>query len=185
MITAGELKKGLTIQLDGELYNVIDYTHNKTGRGGAVVRLKLRSLIEGYTVEKTFPASEKFKRVYLERRKTQFLYHDDDLYHFMDAESFEQTALPAEQLGSDVNFLKEGTMVDLLKHDERPLGIELPITVDLEVTETEPGFKGDTATGGNKPAIVETGLKVLVPLFINTGDVIRIDTRTGEYLERV
>lgn len=185
MINAGELKKGLTIELDGELYNVVDYTHNKTGRGGALVRLKVRSLISGYTVEKTFPASEKFKRVYLEHRKVQYLYRDDDTYHFMDSENFEQIPLSGEQLGDDVNYLKEGMVVDMLKHDDRPLGIELPITVDLEITETEPGFKGDTATGGNKPAIVETGLKVLVPLFINTGDVIRVDTRTGQYLERV
>ncbi len=185
MINAGELKKGLTIELDGQLYNVVDYTHNKTGRGGALVRLKLRSLIEGYNVEKTFSASEKFKRVYLERRKVQYLYSDDDALYFMDTESFDQTALSRDQIGDDVNFMKEGMQVDLLKHDERPLGIELPITVDLEVTETEPGFKGDTATGGNKPAIVETGLKVMVPLFINTGDKIRVDTRTGQYLERV
>ncbi len=185
MINAGELKKGLTIELDGELFSVVDYTHTKMGRGGAVVRLKLRNLTEGYTVERTFPASERFKRVYLERRKVQYLYRDDDTYHFMDTETFEQNALNREQLGDDVNYLKEGMVVDLLKHDERPLGIELPVTVDLEVVETEPGFKGDTATGGNKPAIVETGLKVLVPLFINTGDVVRIDTRTGEYLERV
>lgn len=185
MINAGELKKGLTIELDGELFSVVDYTHTKMGRGGAVVRLKLRNLTEGYTVERTFPASERFKRVYLERRKVQYLYRDDDTYHFMDTETFEQNGLNREQLGDDVNYLKEGTVVDLLKHDEHPLGIELPVTVDLEVVETEPGFKGDTATGGNKPAIVETGLKVLVPLFINTGDVVRIDTRTGEYLERV
>ncbi|MCL5266048.1 MAG: elongation factor P [Chloroflexi bacterium] len=185
MINAGELKKGLTIELDGELYSVVDYTHNKTGRGGAVVRLKLRSLVQGYTVEKTFPASEKFRRVYLEHRKVQYLYRDDDTFNFMDVENFEQTALSAEHIGDDVNYLKENMIVDLLKHDEQPLAIELPITVELEVTETEPGFKGDTATGGNKPAIVETGLKVLVPLFVNTGDVIRVDTRTGEYLERV
>lgn len=184
MITVGELKKGLTIELDGELFNVVDYTHTKMGRGGAVVRLKLRSLTSGYNVEKTFPASEKFRRVYLERRKVQYLYRDEDTYHFMDTETFDQFALSRDYLGDDVTYLKENMTVDLLKHGERPLGIDLPITVDLEVTETEPGFKGDTATGGNKPAIVETGRKVLVPLFVNVGDVIRVDTRTGEYLER-
>ena len=185
MISVGELKKGVTIELDGELFNVVDYTHTKMGRGGAVVRLKLYSLKSGYNVERTFPASERFKRVYLERRKVQYLYRDDDTFHFMDVETYDQFPLSAGQIGDAVNYLKENTVVDMVMHEDRPLGIELPITVDLEVVETEPGFKGDTATGGNKPAIVETGLKVLVPLFVNTGDVIRVDTRTGEYIERV
>lgn len=185
MISVGELKKGITVELDGELFNVVDYTHTKMGRGGAVVRLKLRNLKSGYTVERTFPASEKFKRTYLERRKVQYLYREDDILHFMDVESYDQFPLSADQIGDDVNYLKENLVVDMLMHEDRPLGIELPITVDLEVVETEPGFKGDTATGGNKPAILETGLKVLVPLFVNTGDVVRVDTRTGEYIERV
>jgi len=185
LISVGELKKGITVELDGELFNVVDYTHTKMGRGGAVVRLKLRNLKSGYTVERTFPASEKFKRTYLERRKVQYLYREDDILHFMDVESYDQFPLSADQIGDDVNYLKENLVVDMLMHEDRPLGIELPITVDLEVVETEPGFKGDTATGGNKPAILETGLKVLVPLFVNTGDVVRVDTRTGEYIERV
>ena len=185
MITVGELRKGITIELDDQLFNVLDYEHIKMGRGGAVVRLKLRNLRSGYTFERTFPASEKFRRVYLERKKVQYLYHDDDLYHFMDTDTFEQMALTGEQLGSDVNYLKEGLVVDLLTHNDVPIGVELPVTVDLTVTETEPGFKGDTATGGTKPAILETGMKINVPLFINIGDVVKVDTRTGEYIERV
>ncbi|MBI4317368.1 MAG: elongation factor P [Chloroflexi bacterium] len=185
MITVGELKKGLTMELEGALYNVVDYTHVKMGRGGALARIKLRNVREGYTIERTFPASEKFKRVYLDRRKVQYLYNDDNTYHFMDTETFEQFPLSGDQLGGDVNYLKEGMVVDLLRHDDVPIVIELPITVDLAVTYTEPGFKGDTATGGNKPAVLETGVKVLVPLFVNVGDVVRVDTRTGQYLERV
>ncbi len=184
MITVGELKKGLAIELEGELYNVVDYTHVKMGRGGALVRIKLRSLKEGFNVERTFSASEKFKRVYLERRTVQFQYKEGDTHHFMDTETFEQFALSGGQLGADVSYLKENMVVDLLRHNDEPLSIELPITVDLEVTYTEPGFKGDTATGGNKPAILETGVKVLVPLFVNVGDIVRVDTRTGQYLER-
>lgn len=186
MIDAGELKKGLAIELDGELFSVVDYQHVKMGRGGAVVRLKLRNLRSGYTTDRTFPATERFRRVYLEHRKAQYLYRDEDNLYFMDTETFDQTPLSADQLGSDLNYLKENvSMVDLLKYGDETLGIELPVTVDLEVTYTEPGFKGDTASGGNKPATLETGLKVQVPLFINIGDVVRVDTRTGEYLERV
>lgn len=184
MISAGELKRGIAIELDGRLYSIVDYSHNKMGRGGAVVRLKLRDLRAGSIIERTFPASEKFRRTYLERSKVQYLYRDDETYNFMDTETFEQTALPAQLLGDAVNFLKENMVVDLMKHNDQPIDVELPVTVDLRVTEAEPGFKGDTATGGNKPAVVETGLRIQVPLFVNTGDVIRIDTRTGEYLER-
>lgn len=185
MIDAGELKKGIAIELDGELFNVVDYQHVKMGRGGAVVRLKLRNLRSGYTTDRTFPATERFRRVYLEHRKAQYLYRDDDHLYFMDTETFDQTPVNADSLGSDLSYLKENILVDLLKYGEETLGVELPVTVDLEVTYTEPGFKGDTATGGNKPATLETGLKVQVPLFIEIGDVVRIDTRTGGYLERV
>lgn len=184
MISAGELKKGIAIELDGRLYGIVDYSHNKMGRGGAVVRLKLRDLRSGSIADRTFPASEKFRRTYLERSKVQFLYREDNTFNFMDTETFEQTALTADHLGDDTNYLKEGMIVDLLKHNDEPLDIELPVTVDLKVAETEPGFKGDTATGGNKPAVLETGLRVLVPLFVNVGDLLRVDTRTGEYLER-
>lgn len=185
MINVGELRKGINIELDGQLFGVVEYEHIKMGRGGAVVRLKLRNLRSGYTTERTFPASEKFRRAYLERRKVQYSYNDENLYHFMDTETFEQVALSADQLGGDVNYLKEGIVVDLLTYDGESIAIELPVVVELQVVETEPGFKGDTATGGTKPAIVETGLRVNVPLFVNQGETIRVDTRTGEYVERV
>jgi elongation factor P len=185
MITVGELRKGINIELDGQLLGVIEYEHIKMGRGGAVVRLKLRNLRTGAIFERTFPASEKFRRAYLERRSVQYTYNDDHLYHFMDTETFEDVTLSTEQLGDEVNYLKENIVVDLLTYNGEPISIELPVTVELRVTQTEPGFRGDTATGGTKPAIVETGLKVNVPLFVNEGDVIRVDTRTGEYIERV
>lgn len=185
MINVGELRKGINIELDGQLVGVVEYEHIKMGRGGAVARLKLRNLRTGAIYERTFPASEKFRRAYLERRKVQYLYRDEHLYHFMDTETFEQVTLTAEQLGDDVLYLKENTVVDLLTYDEEAISIELPVTVELAVTETEPGFKGDTATGGTKPAVLETGLRVNVPLFVNEGDAVRVDTRTGEYVERV
>ncbi len=185
MITPGELKKGIAIELDDQPWTVVDYQHVKMGRGGAVVRLKLRHLRSGFTTERTFPASERFRRIFLERRKVQFLYHDDELYHFMDTDTFEQLVLPAERVGDDAGYLKENTTADLLMYSEEPISLELPVTVDLRVDYTEPGFKGDTATGGSKPATLETGLRIQVPLFVNTGDVVRVDTRTGEYLERV
>ena len=185
MITPGELKKGFAIELDDQIWTVLDYQHVKMGRGGAVLRLKVRNLRSGYTTERTFPASERFRRIYLDRRKVQFQYSDDDLYHFMDVESFDQLALPKDRVGDDAGFLKENTNAEVLMYNEEPLALEMPITVDLKVEYTEPGFKGDTATGGNKPATLETGLKVNVPLFVETGDVIRVDTRTGNYLERV
>ncbi len=184
MISAGELKRGIAIELDGHLYSIVDYSHNKTGRGGALVKIKLRDLRAGSIIERTFSATEKFRRTYLEHAKVQYLYRDDDTFHFMDTETFEQTALGAVMIGDAVNYLKENMIVDLLKHNEDPIDIDLPVTVDLEVTKTDPGFKGDTATGGTKPAVLETGLKVNVPLFVNTGDTVRVDTRTGEYLER-
>ncbi|MCL4459127.1 MAG: elongation factor P [Chloroflexi bacterium] len=185
MIDAGELRKGITIELEGQLFNIADYQHIKMGRGGALVRLKLRNLRSGYTAERTFPASERFKRVFLDRHRVQFIYHDDANYYFMDVDTFEQTGLPRGQLGDDVGFLKEGLVVDLLTYNEAPISIELPVTVDLQVVETEPGVRGDTASGGSKPATLETGRRIQVPLFVNIGDVVRVDTRSGAYLERV
>ncbi|MHB1005194.1 MAG: elongation factor P [Chloroflexota bacterium] len=185
MITPGELKKGFAIELDDQIWTVLDYQHVKMGRGGAVVRLKVRNLRSGYTTERTFPASEKFRRIFLDRRKVQFQYNDDDMYHFMDVESFDQLALPKDRVGDDAGYLKENTNAEVLMFNDEPLALELPVTVDLRVEQTDPGFKGDTATGGNKPATLETGLRVNVPLFVETGDVIRVDTRTGNYLERV
>lgn len=185
MISTGELKKGISIELDGELYTILDYQHLKLGRGSAQVRMKLRHVRAGHTIERTFQAGDRFPRAYLDRGTVQFLYQDGDLYHFMNTENFEQSALNGSQLGDAVNYLKENMILDLLTYKGDPIGVELPITVDLAVAETDPGFKGDTATGGNKIAKLETGLTVQVPLFVNTGDVVKVDTRTGTYIERV
>jgi elongation factor P len=185
MISTSEFKKGVCIEVDGELYRVLNYEHIKMGRGSAQVKIKLQNLRSGAIVDRGYQAGAKFKRVSLDHRTVQYLYHDGDIYHFMDTTTFEQMALNADHLGDDVNYLKEGITLELLLYSDEPLAVELPITVDLEITDTEPGFKGDTATGGNKPAILETGMKILVPLFVNKGDVIRVDTRTGQYLERV
>ncbi|MFC2000370.1 elongation factor P [Chloroflexota bacterium] len=184
MYSAGELRKGSTIELDGQLYRILDYSHIKIARGSAQVRLKLRDIRAGHTFERTFQASEKFKRAYLEHRKVQYLYNDAELYYFMDNESFEQTPLDTELLGDALNFLKEGMNLEVLTYKDQPVGVELPIAVELVVAETGPGFKGDTATAGTKPATLETGLVIQVPMFINTGDVLKVDTRTGDYLER-
>ncbi len=185
MIDVGEVRKGLTIELDGELYSVVDFEHIKMGRGGALARLKLRSVRSGFSFERTFPASEKFRRVFLERRKAQFLYREDNLYTFMDNETFEQYQLSSDQLGDAAPYLKEGLVIELSMHSDQAIGIELAISIEYKVAETDPGFKGDTANAGTKPAILETGLKVNVPLFVKVGDVIRIDTRTGGYQARV
>jgi elongation factor P len=185
MIDAGELKRGLAIELDNELYNVVDYSHNKTGRGGALVRLKIRSLRTGSIIERTFSASEKFRRVFLDKRKVQFLYRDGDEFYFMDTESYEQMMLTADNIGDAANYLKDGQLVEMLMRETQPLGIELPAAVELAIAQTDPWIKGDTASGGGKPATLETGQRVTVPLFVNTGDIIKVDTRTGDYLERV
>jgi elongation factor P len=184
MIDSGELRKGLTIELEGKLYQVLDYQHIKIGRGSAMVRLKLRDIRGGHTIERTFQASEKFTRARLDSRTMQYLYNDGDSYYFMDEETFEQTPLTAEQLGDALNYLKEGMSLEVSSYKGKLVGVELPVAVELEVVETGPGFKGDTATAGNKPAKLETGITIQVPLFINNGDVIKVDTRSGEYLER-
>lgn len=185
MISTSELKKGITIELDGELYSILDWQHIKMGRGSAQVRLKLRDIRVGHTIERTFQAGEKFSRVRLDRRAVQFLYSDGDLYYFMDAESFEQTALNPEQLGDALDYLKEGMSIEILTYKDEPISVELPNSVELEVVETGPAYKGDTATAGNKPAKLETGITIQVPLFVSNGDIVRVDTRTGAYLERV
>ncbi len=184
MLSAGELRKGSTIDLDGQLYRILDFSHIKMGRGSAQVRLKLRDVRAGHTIERTFQASEKFTRAYLEHRSVQYLYSDGDMYHFMDNESFEQTPLTADLLGDAVKYLKEGMNLEMLRYKDEPVGVELSVAVELEVVETGPGFKGDTATAGTKPATLETGLVIQVPLFINNGDIVKVDTRSGEYLER-
>jgi elongation factor P len=185
MITATDLRKGVTFELDGELHRVLEYQHSYIGRGSANVRVRLRNLRTGRTIERTFAASEKFHDVRLELRQVQYLYRDGDLYYFMDTETYEQPALSAETLQENVDYLKEGLTLSISMHDNKPVEIELPVTVDLEVTRTEPGVRGDTATGATKNATLETGLVVQVPLFVEEGDVVRIDTRTAEYLTRV
>lgn len=185
MISTGELRKGVVIELDGQLYSVLDYQHLKLGRGSAQVRMKLRNLRTGAISERTVQAGEKFTRVRLDHRNMQFLYKDGDQYVFMDQETYEQVPMSREQLGDAVNYITDGIVLETLFYDNQPIGVELPITVELRVVETAPGFKGDTAGAATKPATLETGLTVQVPLFINEGDIIRVDTRTGEYLTRV
>ncbi len=185
MISTGELRKGITLELDGVLYQLLEFQHIKVGRGSAQVRLKLKDIRGGHTIEKTVQAGEKFARARLDRRSMQFLYEEDSLYYFMDKENFEQTALNREQLGDALNYLKDSFSVDVLFYNDEPIGVELPLSVELEITDTVPGYRGDTAQGGTKPATLETGLIVNVPLFVNIGDKVRVDTRTGQYLERV
>ncbi len=183
MISGSELRKGIIIELEDKLYQVIDYQHIKMKRT-ALARVKLREISAGHTIERTFQSNEKLVRARLDSRPMQYLYDDSDLYYFMDKKSFEQIALSTNQLGDALNYLKEGISVEVSSYKGEVIGVELPITVELEVIETGPGFKGDTATAGNKSAKLETGLTIQVPLFINEGDVIKVDTRTGTYLER-
>lgn len=185
MIDAGELKRGITIELDGQLYQVLDFQHIKMGRGSAQVRLKLRDIRAGHTTERAFQASETFTRAFLERRLVQYLYNEGSLYYFMDTKTFEQIPIDKSMLGEALNYLKDGSNLEILTHKGKSMGIQLPVSVELKVTETGPGFKGDTASAGTKPAKMETGITIKVPFFINTGDIIKVDTRTGEYLERV
>jgi len=184
MISGGELRKGITVELEGKVYQVIDYQHVKMKRT-ALARVKLRDVQGGHTIERTFQSNEKFTRARLDYRRMQYLYNDGDLYYFMDEESFEQMPLNASQLGDTISYLKEGISLEVSSYKGELVGVELPITVELSVTKTDPGFKGDTATAGNKPAKLETGITIQVPLFINEGDVIKVDTRNGSYLERV
>ncbi len=185
MISTGELRKGVVIELDGDLWQILDYHHIKMGRGSAQVRIKLRNVKKGSTVEKSFQAGEKWPRAQLDRREIQFLYRDGDDFHFMEMESYEQFHLTANQIDDIVPYLKDGMTLDRITYEGETLGVELPITVDLVVAETEPGFAGDTATGARKAATMETGLVVSVPLFVTEGDTLRIDTRTGEYQTRL
>jgi elongation factor P len=185
MISTGELRKGIAIELDGELWQILDYHHIKMGRGSAQVRITLRNIKRGQTVERSFQAGTKWPRASMERRPVQFLYRDDDDYHFMDLDSYDQFVLTAAQLDEATPYLKDGMQVDRTSYQGETIGIELPVSVDLVVSETEPGFAGDTQTGARKPATTETGLVVQVPIFVETGDTIRVDTRTGEYQTRV
>jgi len=185
MISAGEFRNGVTIELDGGIFTIVDFQHVKPGKGAAFVRSTLRNLESGSILEKTFRPSEKMPRAHIERRDLQYMYNDGQLYYFMDTESFEQLEINASEVAENMIFVKENEMVKILEHNGRIFGIEPPMFVELAITDTEPGFKGDTAQGATKPATVETGATVKVPLFISIGEVIKIDTRTGEYLGRV
>jgi elongation factor P len=185
MISTGELRKGVVIELDSDLWQILDYHHIKMGRGSAQVRIKLRNVKKGGIVERSFQAGEKWPRARLDRRQVQFLYRDGDDFHFMDTESYDQFAMTAEQLGDGVLYLQDGMLVDRTTYEGETIGVELPITVDLLVRDTEPGYAGDTATGARKAATLATGLVVQVPLFVDEGDTLRIDTRTGEYQTRL
>ena len=185
MIMAGDFRNGMTFEMDGQVYRIVEFQHVKPGKGAAFVRTKLKNVMNGSVLEKTFNPSEKYENAQVERREMQYLYEDSGLYYFMDVESYEQIPLNKEQLGDALMFVKENMNVKILSYKGNVFGVEPPTFVELEITETEPGFKGDTATGATKPAVVETGATVYVPLFVNQNDVIKIDTRTGEYLSRV
>ncbi|MDD3396286.1 MAG: elongation factor P [Acidaminococcaceae bacterium] len=184
MISTNEFKTNVTVTIDGDAWQVVEFQHVKPGKGAAFVRAKMRNLCTGAVVERTFNAGERLPKAQIDRREMQYLYESDDKYVFMDNESYEQLELTKEQLGNAVNFLKENMDCKVMMYGTRILGIDLPNTVELTVVETEPGIKGDTATGGSKQAKMDTGYTVKVPLFINEGDVLRIDTRTGDYIER-
>jgi elongation factor P len=185
VISTGELRRGIVIEIDGEIWQVLDYHHIKMGRGSAQVRIKLRNIKRGQTVERSFQAGEKWPRAYLEQRQVQFLYRDGRDYNFMDTGSYEQFSMTAEALGDAAQYLIDGMTLDRTSYEGETIGVELPVTVDQKVVETEPGFAGDTASGARKPATTESGLVVQVPLFVQIGDTIRVDTRTGEYQTRV
>ncbi|ACL69372.1 elongation factor P [Halothermothrix orenii] len=185
MISTNDFHNGLTIELDGTVYQVVKFQHSKTGRGGAFVRTKLRNIEDGGIIEKTFRAGEKVKKAHVDQKNMQYLYHNGDDYVFMDTDTYEQLSISNEQLGDKVDYLKENMSLEVLMYENRPIDINLPTFVELEVEKTQPGIRGDTVSGGSKPATLETGAVVQVPLFINEGDVIKVDTRSGEYIERV
>jgi len=185
MVSAGEFRNGTTFEMDGQVYRIVEFQHVKPGKGAAFVRTKLKNVMNGSVLEKTFNPTEKYPKAQVEKKEMQYLYNDSGLYYFMDTETYEQMPLNEDQLGDALMFVKENMNVSILLYKGAVFGVEPPTFVELEITETEPGFKGDATTGATKPAIVETGAKVLVPLFVEIGNVIRIDTRTGEYMERV
>jgi elongation factor P len=185
MISTGDIRKGVVIELDGQPVRVLDWSHIKMARGSAQVRLKIQNVRTGAITERTFQAGTRWPRGRVDQRKAQYLYTDGEAFHFMDSETYDQFAISAAQLGEDARFLKENTEVFVSSYEGEVLGVDLPVTVDLRVAATEPGFAGDTATGARKAATMETGLVVQVPLFVNEGDLLRIDTRTGEYQTRI
>ena len=185
MVTAGDFKNGMTIEYDNGVYQILEFQHVKPGKGAAFVRTKLKDIKNGGVVETTFRPTEKFPQAHIDRRDMQYLYNDGDLYYFMDTETYDQISLPKEDIGDSLKFVKENEMVKICSHNGDVFAVEPPLFVELEVTDTEPGLKGNTATGATKPATLETGAEIQVPLFVNTGDKRQIDTRTGEYLKRV
>lgn len=184
MISTNDFKTGVSVEIDGDAYVVVDFQHVKPGKGSAFVRAKMKNMRTGAVVERTFNAGEKLPKAHLERREMEYLYHDGTYYVFMDTENYEQTLLTEEQITESKNFLKENMHISILTFQGNIIGVDLPGQVELEVVETEPGIKGDTASGGNKPATLETGAVVRVPFFINVGDKIRVNTKTGDYIER-
>jgi elongation factor P len=184
MISSGDFRTGATIEIDNNVWQIVDFQHVKPGKGAAFVRTKMKNVRTGAVVERTFNPGEKFPKAHVDRREMQFLYESDGNYNFMDNETYEQSELTSEQLGDAVKYLKENMNISIMFFQGTIIGVELPVAVELTVVETDPGIRGDTATGGTKPAKMESGCVVRVPLFINIGDVLRIDTRTGDYLER-
>ena len=184
MISAGDFRNGITLELEGNVVQILEFQHVKPGKGAAFVRTKLKNIISGGVIEKTFRPTEKFPAARIDRVEMQYLYSDGDLWHFMNTETYDQIALNSDDIGDSLKFVKENDMVKVCSHNGKVFAVEPPMFVELEITDTEPGFKGDTATGATKPATVETGAIVYVPLFIEQGEVIKIDTRTGEYLSR-
>ena len=185
MISAGDFRNGITLEIDGQVVQIMEFQHVKPGKGAAFVRTKLKNVINGGVVERTFRPTEKFPQARIDRVDMQYLYSDGDLFHFMDVNTYEQVALNPDSIGDALKFVKENQMCKVCSYNGNVFSVEPPLFVELEITDTEPGFKGDTAQGATKPAVVETGATVYVPLFVDQGDKIKIDTRTGEYLSRV
>lgn len=185
MISTADFRNGMTIEMEGTLYNIVYFQHVKPGKGGAFVRTRLKNLKTGAVIEKTFRAGEKVELAILDKRRMQFLYREGDDFLFMDLETYEQMAIPKGEVGETAAYLKEGVTVEVPLYEGRPVAVEAPVFVEMEVTETSPGVKGDTASGGGKPATLETGLVITVPLFIEVGNVVKVDSRTGEYVERI
>ena len=184
MVTAGDFRNGVTFEMDGNVYSIIEFQHVKPGKGAAFVRTKIRNVISGAVTEKTFNPNDKYPTAFIERKDLEYLYNDGDLYYFMDSETYEQLPISPNVLGDNFRFVKENMVCKVLSYKGNVFGIEPPNFVELQVTETEPGVKGDTATNVTKPATLETGAEIKVPIFINEGEMIRVDTRTGEYMER-
>lgn len=185
MVTAGEFRKGMTVEIDGQVWMIVDFQHVKPGKGAAFVRTKIKNVMTGSVLERTFNPTEKYPKAMVERKEMEYLYSDGELYYFMDTETFDQLPLNYDKVEEAIQYITENMHVTIKFFKGEPFSVEAPNFVELTVAETEPGFKGDTATAGNKPAILETGAKVMVPLFISEGEKIRVDTRTGEYMERV